>query len=128
MAETRDGRCRLADALTRVVAREGITGVSVRAVAAEAGVSGGTVQHYFPTRAEMIRYAMEWTSAQVEKRLTDIPRWGEVREWTGRILLELMPLSADRRRVQAVWLPFVAHSRTSPHPAVLKRRTRHKQT
>lgn len=123
MAETRDGRCRLADALTRVVAREGITGVSVRAVAAEAGVSGGTVQHYFPTRAEMIRYAMEWTSAQVEKRLTDIPRWGEVREWTGRILLDLLPLSADRRREHAVWLAFVAHADTDPLLADLKRRT-----
>src|SRR5699024_4770655 len=123
MAETRDGRCRLADALTRVVAREGITGVSVRAVAAEAGVSGGTVQHYFPTRAEMIRYAMEWTSAQVEKRLTDIPRWGEVREWTGRILLDLLPLTADRRPEHAVSLAYGAHADTVPLLAALKRRT-----
>ncbi|MGC3021990.1 MULTISPECIES: TetR/AcrR family transcriptional regulator [unclassified Brevibacterium] len=123
MTDTRDGKHRLADALTRVVAREGITGVSVRAVAAEAGVSGGTVQHYFPTRAEMIRYAMEWTSTQVEKRLVDIPRWGEVREWTGRILLDLLPLSADRRREHAVWLAFVAHADTDPLLADLKRQT-----
>lgn len=81
------------------------------------------MQHYFPTRAEMIRYAMEWTSAQVEKRLVGIPRWGEVHEWTGKILLDLLPLSADRRREHAVWLAFVAHADTDPLLADLKRQT-----
>ena len=123
MTDARGGKRRLAEALTRVVAHEGIAGVSVRAVAAEAGVSGGTVQHYFSTRAEMIRYAMEWTSAQVEQRLAGAPRWGEVREWTREILLELLPLDADRRREHAVWLAFVAHARTDPALTELKRLT-----
>lgn len=123
MADTRDGKYKLADALTRVVAREGITGVSVRAVAAEAGVSGGTVQHYFPTRAEMIYYAMESTSTQVENRLVRVSRWGDVREWTRRIVLDLLPLSTDRRREHAVWLAFVAHADTDPRLADLKRQT-----
>lgn len=123
MTNTRDGRYRLADALTRVVARDGITGVSVRSVATEAGVSGGTVQHHFPTRAEMILYAMEWTSTQVEHRLVSAPRWGDVREWTRGILLDLLPLSADRRQEHAVWLAFVAHADTHPLLAQLKRQT-----
>lgn len=113
----------LADALTRVVARDGIAGVSVRAVAAEAGVSGGAVQHYFATRAEMIRYAMEWTTANVEQRLAGISRWGNAREWTRKILLDLLPLSADRQREYAVWLAFVAHADTDPLLADLSRQT-----
>lgn len=123
MTDARGGKHRLAEALTRVVARGGIAGVSVRTVAAEAGVSGGTVQHYFSTRAEMIRYAMEWTSAQVEQRLAGVPHWGEVREWTREILLELMPLDAARHREHAVWLAFVAHAETDPALAELKRLT-----
>lgn len=123
MNDARGGRRRLAEAVSHVVAREGIAGVSVRAVAAEAGVSGGTVQHYFPTRAEMIRYAMEWTSLQVEERIGNVPRWGEVREWTRAILLELLPLDADRRRESAVWLAFVAHAETDPALRELKRGT-----
>lgn len=118
-----DGKRRVAQALTRVVAREGIAGVSVRAVAAEAGVSGGTVQYHFSTRVEMIRYAMEWTSAQVEQRLAAVPRWGEIREWTREILLELLPLDVERRREHAIWLAFVAHAATDPMLADLKRRT-----
>ncbi len=123
MSDARGGKHRLAEALARVVAREGIAGASVRAVAAEAGVSGGTVQHYFPTRAEMIRYAMQLTSAQVEQRLGRVSRWGDVREWTRQILLELLPLDAERHREHAVWLAFVAHAETDPALAGLKRQT-----
>lgn len=123
MDDARGGRQKLAEAVSQVVVREGIAGVSVRAVAAEAGVSGGTVQHYFPTRAEMIRYAMEWTSLRVEERLGNVSRWGEVREWTREILLELLPLDADRRRESAVWLAFVAHAETDPALRDLKRGT-----
>ncbi len=123
MADARDGKRRLAEALTRVVASQGIAGVSVRSVAAEAGVSGGAVQHHFPTRAEMIRYAMEWTSEQVEQRLSRTSRWGDVREWTREILLELLPLDAERHREHATWLAFVAHAETDPELVDLKRQT-----
>ncbi|MGC5617676.1 TetR/AcrR family transcriptional regulator [Georgenia sp. Z1491] len=123
MADARDGRERLAEALTRVVARGGVAGVSVRAVASEAGVSGGTVQHYFRTRAEMIRYAMEWISGRVEHRLSGVSRWGDVRVWTRQILLELLPLDEQRQREHAVWLAFVAHAGTDPSLVGLRRRT-----
>ncbi|MGC5626670.1 TetR/AcrR family transcriptional regulator [Georgenia sp. Z1344] len=126
MADARDGRHRLAEALTRVVAREGITGVSVRAVAAEAGVSGGAVQHHFRTRAEMIRFAMEWISDGVEHRLSRVARWGDVEEWTREILLELLPLDEQRQREHAVWLAFVAHAATDPSLADLRNRTNEK--
>ncbi|HIW99437.1 MAG TPA: TetR/AcrR family transcriptional regulator [Candidatus Nesterenkonia stercoripullorum] len=126
MDDARGGKSRLAEALTRVVAREGISGVSVRAVAAEAGVSGGAVQYHFPTRAEMVLYAMEWTSEQVEQRLSAVPRWGDVREWTREILLELLPLDVDRHRQHAVWLAFIAHAETDPKLADVKRQTNEK--
>lgn len=126
MDDARGGKSRLAEALTRVVAREGISGVSVRAVAAEAGVSGGAVQYHFPTRAEMVRYAMEWTSGRVEQRLSAVPRWGEVHEWTREILLELLPLDVDRRREYAVWLAFLAHAETDPKLSDVKRQTNEK--
>jgi len=116
----------LAEALVRVVARDGFAGVSMRAVATEAGVSGGTVQYYFPNRAEMIRFAMEWTSAQVEQRISRISRWGEVDDWTREILLDLLPLSVERHRELAVWIAFVAHAETDPALAGLKRQTNEK--
>lgn len=123
MDDARDGKYKLAEALTRVVARDGFASVSVRSVATEAGVSGGTVQYHFPTRAAMIRYAMEWTSRRVEERLSNRPRWGEAQAWTREILLELLPLDAERLQEHSVWLAFLAHARTDPTLTDLKHRT-----
>lgn len=123
MDDTRGRKYKLAQALTRVVARDGFASVSVRSVAAEAAVSGGTVQYHFPTRAAMIRYAMEWTSRRVEERLSKVSRWGEARAWTREILLELLPLDAERRQEHSVWLAFVAYAGTDSTLTDLKRRT-----
>jgi AcrR family transcriptional regulator len=118
-----DGRQRLTEALIRVVARDGFAGVSVRSVAAEAGVSGGTVQYHFPTRAQMIRSAMEQVSLAVEERLTRAPDREDIRTWTRDLLLDLLPLDTERSREHAVWLAFIAHARTDPALTQLKRRT-----
>ncbi|MGV7636496.1 TetR family transcriptional regulator, partial [Mycobacterium kansasii] len=43
-------RAQLADALARVAARDGLHAVSMRSVAAEAGVSLRLVQYYFTSK------------------------------------------------------------------------------
>ena len=52
---------RLADAAISLIARDGLTALSVRRVAAEASLSGGTVQHHFPTKDELYREALAAT-------------------------------------------------------------------
>lgn len=120
---TGGGRARVARALLQIVARDGIVGVSVRNVAAEAGVSGGTVQHYFRTRTQMLHYAMALITEQVAARLAAVPRTGPASEWTRAILLELLPLDEQRHREFGVWLAFSAHADTDPDLGELKRDT-----
>lgn len=115
-----DGKRLVAEALWRVVARDGMTGVSVRTVAAEAGVKGGTVQHYFPTRAQMVHDAMELLADRFTQRITAMPRTGPTHEWTRAILLELLPLTAERQREFKVWLAFTTHADTNPALTELK--------
>lgn len=110
----------MAEALWRVVAQDGMTGVSVRTVAAEAGVKGGTVQHYFPTRAQMVHDAMELLADRFTQRITAMPRTGPTLEWTRAILLELLPLTAERQREFKVWLAFTTHADTNPALTELK--------
>lgn len=110
----------MAEALWSVVARDGMTGVSVRTVATEAGVKGGTVQHYFPTRAQMVHYAMELLADQFTQRITAMPRTGSTDEWTRAMLLELLPLTAERQREFRVWLAFTTHADTNPALTALK--------
>ncbi|MBS1880395.1 MAG: TetR/AcrR family transcriptional regulator [Actinobacteria bacterium] len=57
-----DGRQALIEALVRVAARERLTHVSYRSVAAEAGVAHGLVRHHFGTLDAMIEEAMAWAA------------------------------------------------------------------
>jgi AcrR family transcriptional regulator len=62
-------RQRIADAVCRLAARDGLEGVSVRHVAAEAGVSIGQVQHYFRTKDEMLLFASNTVRERAEQRV-----------------------------------------------------------
>lgn len=45
------GRRELAEAVWRVILRDGVEGASVREVAAEAGLSSGSLKHYFGSQS-----------------------------------------------------------------------------
>ena len=61
----REQICRAAAA---VVARDGFAGARMRAVAEEAGVSTGMLNHYFANREEMLREALVYVSERSQTR------------------------------------------------------------
>lgn len=62
-------RTRIAEAVWRIAAERGLEGVSVRQVAAGAGVSVGTVQHYFADKDEMVEFAAVSLREGLDERL-----------------------------------------------------------
>jgi len=58
-------RERLIDALLRQAARGGIEDLSVRAIAAEAGVNHGLVHRHFGSKGELVRAAIARTAARI---------------------------------------------------------------
>ena len=62
-------RRELGEALWRVVVREGIDAASVRKVAAEAGVSAGSLRHLFPSQSELLAFAMQLIVDEVATRI-----------------------------------------------------------
>jgi len=104
----------LTDALLRVAAERGLDAVSVREVATAAGVSIGTVQHYFPTKSAMLEAAMAHMTAAVTGRIEALDRTGSVRDVTRRVLLELLPLDERRAAEVRVWLAFVLRAAFEP--------------
>ena len=54
-----DKRIEIVEGVWSVIAQQGIAAVSVRSVAAAAGVSPGRVQHYFATKTELVRASVE---------------------------------------------------------------------
>ncbi|GII64596.1 TetR family transcriptional regulator [Sphaerisporangium krabiense] len=114
----------VAEAVFRVVRREGLEQTSLRNVAAEAGLAIGSVRHYFAGHTELMLFAMREMSARIIARLTvhadrlldpSAPLSpDERRETVVRMLAELLPLDDERHAEVVVWLSFAAAARTRP--------------
>ncbi len=110
-------REQIAWALMRVAATRGLAAVSLRHVAAEAGVTSGMVQHYFPTKDAMMDFAMRLASARYEARMNEaIAGLGErpsARALVGRMLMVLLPLDESQQADARVALAFQSYAATT---------------
>lgn len=90
------------------IADHGFDGLSIRAVAAHAGVSPGAVQHHFPTRTEMLGAAMDAVAAGVEDMYSPIEQITDAVERLYALADALIP-GADSK-VTRIWLAFAARA------------------
>ncbi|MFI5493882.1 TetR/AcrR family transcriptional regulator [Actinoplanes sp. NPDC051859] len=114
-------RRELAAAVSRVIARDGVTEVSIRTVAAESGWSSGALRHYFATRAELLAFACEEVVATVTQRIEAIQPAGTVREAAEVLLRETMPLDERRHLESSIAFAFLALSLNDPELARVQR-------
>ncbi|MEU0493103.1 TetR/AcrR family transcriptional regulator [Nocardiopsis changdeensis] len=112
--ERRERRELLADALMRLAAAQGLEKVSLRHVAAEAGVSTGMVQHYFRTKDEMMAFAVTMVMDRIRERSSAREAPQEPRALVRALLLEILPLDETRRLEGHVSLAFLAYAATKP--------------
>lgn len=63
-AERRDREAEILDAVLAVLGREGIGGVTMRAVAREAGVSLGLASYHFHDKTTLVAAALRWIGEQ----------------------------------------------------------------
>ena len=108
-------RDRLSAVLLEVVAEGGLEAASIRAIAARAGVAIGTVQHYFPTKDDMLRHAYrrvgEDLGARAEERANAAPTpKAALRE----VLLEFLPLDERRQAAVRISIAFAARAMHAP--------------
>jgi AcrR family transcriptional regulator len=119
--DRQERRTLIADALMRVAADQGLEAVSLRHVAAEAGVSPGMVQHYFRTRDEMMAFALAVVRDRNQIRVTEaVARLGD--NPSARLLLRtmiatLLPLDEHTRNDGRVALAFLAYTAVRPAAA-----------
>jgi AcrR family transcriptional regulator len=111
----------LTEALLRIVAERGLDQVSVREVASAAGVSIGTVQHYFPTKDEMLTAAFAEVVRRVRVRLASVEVGDDVRRNLSAVLREFLPLDARRAEEARIMLAFATRAATSPELAEVQR-------
>lgn len=110
-------RGQVAEAIHSIAAREGLEGVSVRVVAAEAGLSVGAVQREFATKDELLHFALRASVDEVFARFGRFrvgPEGLTFAEGLRQVFLDLLPTD-ERRRAQArIWAAFYARAAVDP--------------
>jgi AcrR family transcriptional regulator len=113
-------RKRLAQAVWRVIRREGLERASVREVAREAGVSMGSLRHYFGSQSELLIFAMRMVIDRIEHRVAALQRPEDPRQAAEQVLAELLPLDPERQAENEVWLAFTARALVDPQLRALR--------
>lgn len=85
----------IAAAALRVLERDGLTGLSVRGVAAEAGIAAASLRRVFPTQHALREYCLELIVEQATARVTALNLTG--RALVDGLLAQLLPLDRERR-------------------------------
>ncbi|MBT2896309.1 TetR/AcrR family transcriptional regulator [Streptomyces sp. McG3] len=92
--DTDERNRRVAEAAWRVLVREGIPALSVRKVAAEAGLPPSSLRYTFPTQASLRIRAYDMVVERLADRVAAIAPGAD---WARAVLLELLPLDEPRR-------------------------------
>lgn len=111
-------RAAIADALVRVAARDGLHTVTMRAVAAEAGVSLRLVQYYFETKAQLLHGTLllleQRSRARWAERLAALPEPVSARAYVEAFLAEALPTDEPSRAFHLVWTSSAVLAMTDP--------------
>lgn len=107
-------RDRIADSAITVIARDGLDALSIRRVAAKAGVAIGTVQYYWPTRAELVLAALHRTAHRQKTRSMAAPRKSTILDTLGARLGLLLPRDDPSREEAVVWVALAAAAARDP--------------
>jgi AcrR family transcriptional regulator len=120
-------RSHLAHAVWRIVVRDGVAAASVRAVAREAGLSMGSVRHFFASHDQLLLFAVEALVEQASRRIEagTSARMALVAEGrplaaVAALLEEVLPLDAERQNEAKVWAAFTTPPATNPDIAAVR--------
>ncbi|MUL76427.1 TetR/AcrR family transcriptional regulator [Mycolicibacterium sp. CBMA 226] len=118
-------RRQIAEAVWRLAMQGGLEQVTLRQVAAEAGVSARLLQYYFGTRDQVLLGALEILNAEAERQATDrLASLGDapgMRATVRGVLLEMLPLDRQRRDRHVVYAAYFVRFLAEPALASVAR-------
>ena len=95
-----------AEAASRLIGREGLEGMTMRAVAVEAGLSYGSLFHYFDTKEELLIYVVRSTISRQTQRANQISVEYSGIEALEHLLCDDAVTSDSSRDAWLVWMAF----------------------
>ncbi len=95
-----------AAAALRVIMRDGIVGLTVRAVAKEAGFTTGALTHYFHSKDQLLIEASELSARLVRRQMERDARIVPAVEAIRRVVRHALPLTAESRGYWRIWVGY----------------------
>jgi TetR/AcrR family transcriptional regulator, transcriptional repressor of bet genes len=112
----------LSGAVWQVLAESGLPGLTVRAVAAQAGCTSGLVMHAFPTKRALLLHARELLHERTAARADALQdTGGEPRTVLRDVLLRAVTLTPEAADEARVWVGFLAAALADPELAARHR-------
>ena len=96
------------DALWRVVTRDGVGAISIRSIAAEAGVPPGLISYYFKDRAALLASAVDRLASAAEQAGPRLVKGPVDLDTAVDLVMLAIPHSKARRQQSGVWLMLLA--------------------
>ena len=107
-------KAQLAEAVWQVILDRGISAVSLRTVAEQAGLVVGSLRHVFPTRAELLSFSGELMVQRATERVLATPWSDDPQQYALDVIERLLPVDPDSRAELEVNLALVAECPAQP--------------
>src|SRR5262245_47877524 len=104
----------IVDAAIRVIARDGLLGASLRAIAREIGYITGVVMHYFKDKEELLLVAAEAVFGPYEKLLAEALLMEDSFEGLRRICVIPLPTTRAKQLIPRIYAHALASAETEP--------------
>ncbi|CAN5372183.1 TetR/AcrR family transcriptional regulator [soil metagenome] len=119
-------RAEIAEALVRAANRDGLHAVTMRSVAAEAGVSLRLVQYYFTSKEELLVGALQHLEQSSQERwaqrLADLPSPPPPRSIIDAFAAEALPTDEPSSMFHLVWMSYavlaMTNTQVARHPSI----------
>ncbi|MEH6592707.1 MAG: TetR family transcriptional regulator C-terminal domain-containing protein [Halioglobus sp.] len=100
-------KANFARAAMRLIAKHGLEGVTMRAVAAEAGLSYGSLFHYFCSKDELLMHAVRHSTSLQSQRVNDYVSQHSGLKALEHLLCDDVIMNESSRDAWMVWMTFL---------------------
>ncbi|HET6505041.1 MAG TPA: TetR family transcriptional regulator C-terminal domain-containing protein [Amycolatopsis sp.] len=105
---------RISRAVWRIMAGSGPGGLTLRAVAAEAGCTTGLVLHRFPDKRALLVHARDLLHERTGREMDELEGTGSPAQALRAVLRYAASIEADKRQEARVWLGYLAAALGEP--------------
>lgn len=104
----------VAQAVWKLLNERGVSAITIRNVAAEAGISTGSLRHIFDNRVDLLTYALDLIGQETEESMQAVSVQGQDVLNTIKVLEHFLPITPRSKAISRITLSMVSELRQVP--------------